>query len=222
MFNDIHIFYIKQTEKLPTEIFQNFLVQLPAIFQQEILKYKFWESAESSLLGKLILQYGFRKLNLEYSLGAIKFDKKERPFINDKIDFNISHSGNYIICAIVKNAKVGIDIEKHRTLKSNIANRYFDKKECSEIDSSENPAKIFFELWSLKESAIKCDGRGVEVLSKTHKQYSAENTNTILCDETLFHYQSIKIEDIYSCYICSNKKFTVEIQELNFTDLINA
>jgi phosphopantetheinyl transferase len=50
----------------------------------------------------------------------------------------------------------------------NVADRYFDKMECMNIDLSENPQKAFFDFWSLKESAIKCDGRGVEILSDTH------------------------------------------------------
>jgi phosphopantetheinyl transferase len=50
----------------------------------------------------------------------------------------------------------------------NVADRYFDKTECMKIDLSENPQKAFFDFWSLKESAIKCDGRGVEILSDTH------------------------------------------------------
>jgi len=237
--NIIHIFYIKQTEKLPTEIFQQFLLQVPDVFRQEILKYTFWQGAESSLLGKIILKFGFQQLNLPFSLNDIKVDAKDRPFLNNEFDlnlaavshkvdtatnfdFNISHSGNYIICAIAKNAKVGIDIEKHRELKSDIANRYFDKNECNEIDVSENPSKTFFDLWSLKESAIKCDGRGVEILSKTHKQYQPESINTIICDDTLFHYQSVKIEDAYSCCVCSDEKLKIETQELNLIDLINA
>jgi len=236
--NIIHIFYIKQTEKLPSEIFQQLLLQVPGIFREEILRYKFWQGAESSLLGKIILKFGLQQLNLPFSLNDIKVDAKDRPFLNDKFDlslaavshkvdtatyfdFNISHSGNYIICAIAKNAKVGIDIEKHRELKSNIANRYFDKNECYEIDVSENSSKTFFDLWSLKESAIKCDGRGVEVLSKTHKQYQPKTINTIICDDTLLHYQPIEIEDVYSCCVCSNEKFVIELQQLNLTDMIN-
>lgn len=239
MNNTIHIFYIKQTERLPTEIFDVFLKQMPIIFQEEILKYKFWQSAETSLLGKIILKFGFQQLNLPFTLDDIKVDAKDRPFLNNEFDlslaavshkvdtathfdFNISHSGNYIICAIVKNAKVGIDIEKHRELKSNIANRYFDKDECNEINASKNPSKTFFDLWSLKESAIKCDGRGVEVLSKTYKQYEPLHTNTIICDNNLYHYKILVIEDSYSCHVCSNKKFMVELQEINLWDLTNA
>ena len=221
MKNNIHIFYIKEETQFTNDVFQQLLLQLPISFQEEILKYKFWQSAQQSLLGKIILQYGFLKLNLKYTLNDIQISPKERPFLNDKIDFNISHSGDYIICVIAENSKVGIDIEKHRTLKTKIADRYFDKNECHEIDVAEDASKTFFDLWTLKESAIKCDGRGVEVLSKTHKQYQSDNKNTVICDDELFHYKKIEIAEKYSCCVCSDKSFEILIQELKLKDFLN-
>ena len=221
MKNTIHIFYYRHEENLKEEIFQQFLSALPVSFQDEIRKYKFRNSAESSLLGKIILKYGFQKLKLNYYLQDLKSDAKERPFIQDDLDFNISHSGNYIICAISQNSRVGIDIEKHRILKTNIADRYFDSNECREIEIAIDSSKAFFDLWSLKESAIKCDGRGVEVLSKTHKQYESENRNTVFCDRVTFHYKQLEIEPFYSCCVCSNVQFDVELQQLNLDDVLN-
>ena len=47
MNNTIHTYYFKQEEKLQEEIFQQFLLELPVSFQDEIRKYKFRQSAES-------------------------------------------------------------------------------------------------------------------------------------------------------------------------------
>ena len=146
--NTIHIFHIKHREKIPEEIFRKYLLLLPEDFQKDINAYKHWENALSSLLGKMLLLYGFKKLNLPYVLQDLKIGAKDRPYINTEMDFNISHSGAYVICAIVQNARVGIDIEKHRTLKMNIAERYFDEHECREIDCSEQPEQAFFKFWS--------------------------------------------------------------------------
>lgn len=217
----IHTYYFKQEEKLKEEIFQQFLLELPVSFQDEIRKYKFRQAAESSLIGKMILRYGFKKLSLNYHLSDLKADDKERPFIKDDLDFNISHSGNYIVCAISQNASVGIDIEKHRILKTNIAERYFNVDECREIEMAKDSSKAFFDLWSLKESAIKCDGRGVEVLSKTHKQFSSENINTVECDGVTFYYNHLEIDPFYSCCACSNLKFDIEFRQLNLEDVLN-
>ena len=75
------------------------------------------------------------------------------------IDFNISHSGDYVILAVVKNARVGIDLE----LQSNesgiteLSQLTFSQSECQLVgDSREN----FFRLWSKKEALLKALGVG--------------------------------------------------------------
>ena len=222
--NTIHIFYYNQTEKLSDEIFQQFLLQLPDSFQQDINAYKHWQSAQASLLGKILLQKAFQQLALNYTLHDIKIGAKDRPFINEEIDFNISHSGDYVIAAISDFSKVGIDIEKHRILKMNVADRYFDKMECMNIDLSENPQKAFFDFWSLKESAIKCDGRGVEILSDTHVLLSdnipLSNNGTVLCATEEFIYSIIEIEAAYSCCVCCNADFEYKIHSIQFSQLL--
>lgn len=220
----IHIFHIKHAEKVPEDILRKYLLQLPEVFQKDINAYKHWESAQASLLGKMLLLYGFKKLNLPYVLKDLKIGVKDRPFINADFDFNISHSGAYVICAIAENARVGIDIEKHRTLKMNIAERYFDEQECLEIDSSKQPEQAFFDFWSIKEAAIKCDGRGVEVLSKTHvlsasNKHSA-NVNKVLCDGNTICYQKLEIDAGYSAAVCSSTAFGMSLYELQLTDLV--
>ena len=222
--NTIHIFHIKHREKIPEEIFRKYLLLLPEDFQKDINAYKHWENALSSLLGKMLLLYGFKKLNLPYVLQDLKIGAKDRPYINTEMDFNISHSGAYVICAIVQNARVGIDIEKHRTLKMNIAERYFDEHECREIDCSEQPEQAFFKFWSVKEAAIKCDGRGVEVLSKTHvlSAYNKDfaNENKVICDRNIFCYQKMETEEGYSAAVCSTADFDINLHELKLTDLV--
>ncbi len=222
--NTIHIFYYNQAEKLSDEIFQQFLLQLSDSFQQDINAYKHWQSAQASLLGKVLLKKAFQQLALNYTLHDIKIGAKDRPFINEEIDFNISHSGDYVIVAISDFSKVGIDIEKHRILKMNVADRYFDKMECMNIDLSENPQKTFFDFWSLKESAIKCDGRGVEILSDTHvvlsDKISLSKTGKVLCDTTEFVYAFIDIEAIYSCCVCSSKDFEYKINLIQLPQLL--
>lgn len=221
----IHIFYIKHTEKLPADIFQRLLLQLPALFQHEIKSYKHWEGAQASLLGKIILSYGFEKLNLNYSLHNIQIGEKDRPFINDEVDFNISHSGEYIICAIAQHAKVGVDIEKHRTLNISLFRKYFDNNEWGVIQTSSIPQKTFFDLWSIKESAIKCDGRGVEVLGKTHVFLSLANSlsdsKELNCDGDRFYFQQLDIDLNYACSVCSNKEFKKKLTMLSLPDLLD-
>ena len=211
----IYIFYTKQTAILEENIFQKFLLQLPPFLQQEIKAYKHRESAQASLFGKILLLYAFKKMNADYLLNHIQLGVKDRPFINDNLDFNISHSGDYIITAIAENSKVGIDIEKHRNLNISLFKKYFNDSEWNDIQTAQNKLKIFFDYWTIKESAIKCDGRGVEVLSKTHTLKQKVN-----CDGVLFDYKQLYIEDGYSCAVCSTNNFTVKCTPVLLNDFL--
>ncbi|MFN8295752.1 MAG: 4'-phosphopantetheinyl transferase superfamily protein [Chitinophagales bacterium] len=211
----IHIFYTKQTAILDENIFQQFLLQLPPFLQKEIKAYKHRESAQASLFGKMLLLYGFKIMNTDYLLSNIQLGNKDRPFIDDNLDFNVSHSGEYIIIAITRNSKVGIDIEKHRNLNIGLFKKYFDDGEWNAIQTSQNKLKTFFDFWTIKESAIKCDGRGVEVLSKT--QILKQKVN---CDGVSFDYIQLYIEDGYSCAVCSTNNFIVKSTPVFLDDFL--
>lgn len=220
----VHIFYIHQPQKLKEEVFQQLLRQLPPGFQETILSYKHRESAQASLLGRILLQYGLNQLELGVTLDAVQFTSKERPFLNEKIDFNISHSGEYVIVAIAENLRVGIDVEKHRILDVALFHRYFDVDEWSFMESAADPVQTFFDLWAIKESAIKCDGRGVEVLSDTHVQLNKQEhpaiTMQVKCAGYLFPYRKILLDEKYSCSICSSHPFTINLTEIGIGKLL--
>lgn len=213
--NLCYFFYIDQSEKITDDIYNDFLLQLPEHFQKEINEYKHWQSAQNSLLGKIILQYVFKKLQLSFTLHDIRIGKKDRPFLVKKIDFNISHSGSIIIVGLIVNAKIGVDIEKHRTINLPLFKKYFDEEEWNYIDNHSNKLNVFFDYWVIKESAIKHDGRGVEILSKTKIQ-----PPKIYCDGNELFYQQLNIHDNYSCAVCSETDFQIIKEEVSLNDLL--
>ena len=216
--NPVNIYYIKYREKLEENTFKEFLVLLPAFLQAEIKAYKHWESAQASLLGKMLLLYGMKKMQLDFSLDDIIVGYKDRPYIHKDFDFNISHSGEFVMVAISKGAKVGIDIEKHRKLEVALFRKYFNDHEWNRIEQAADPLRAFFELWAIKESAIKCDGRGVEVLSQTHI-HSNVTKRIVICDAKEFYFQLIQLAAHYACSVCSDKEIEVRLEELTIPDL---
>ncbi len=206
-------------------MFQQLLKRLPAAMQQDITAYKHRVSADASLLGKTVLQYGFNRIGLDVKLDEIKFTAKDRPFLEGNIDFNISHSGDYIIVAIVQEAGVGVDIEKHRKLDVNLFRRYFDDREWFIIQSAADSMQAFFDFWAIKESAIKCDGRGVEVLMDTHvlihKTEPPAVAEKVNCAGQLFSYEKIQIDEKYSCSICCDCPFEFHYAEVSIPALVS-
>jgi 4'-phosphopantetheinyl transferase len=110
----VYILYTKFTEHFTQSVFNSYLHLLPIDIQKKNLRFLRWQDKHSHLLGKLLLNEGFKNYGYENLLAELKYSHYGRPYLNEFIDFNISHSGNYVICAITNDSQLqlGIDIEK--------------------------------------------------------------------------------------------------------------
>lgn len=83
----------------------------------------------------------------------------------ERLQFNVSHSGDWVVLAVTSAAAVGVDIERHRPLDDalRLAERFFSLSERStlaQIASAEQLA-AFFRCWTRKEAYIKAVGTGI-------------------------------------------------------------
>ena len=62
----------------------------------------------------------------------------------------------------VSDKEIGIDIEKLRTGKRKLANRFFSKDECAALDTAWSDS-AFTRTWTRKESYIKATGMGMRM-----------------------------------------------------------
>lgn len=75
---------------------------------------------------------------------------------NDRLHFNLSHSGDMVLIAIATQP-VGVDIEFARPLDyAGLASHCFAAEEARRVIDSHS----FFEHWTAKEAVIKASGRG--------------------------------------------------------------
>jgi 4'-phosphopantetheinyl transferase len=93
-----------------------------------------------------------------------------KPFLKEppvRIQFNLSHSGSRAALVVTRNMRCGIDIEKIRPEISDqaIAARFFCSRENEWLQSVPSDKRIegFFRLWSVKESILKADGKGMSI-----------------------------------------------------------
>src|SRR6188768_1435881 len=108
----VHVFYYRISSRLPAPTFNAYLQTMPLGIQKKITAYRHWADAERSLAGYLLLQKGFEKMDLgPIDLAALKHGELSKPYLEGNVNFNISHSGNYTICAISEMGEIGIDIE---------------------------------------------------------------------------------------------------------------
>lgn len=210
----IDIFYINDAHKINASEIQSVLHRMPSSILNEIMNYKFIQQQQHSLFGKLLLQYAIKYHNLDVTLNDIFYTNKERPALFINFDFNIAHSGNCVVLACSQNNRIGIDIEQHRPIDNHLFKKYFTTLEWNDIIEHNR----FFDYWCIKEAAIKCDGRGVELLSKT----KIINTTTLSCDELVLSYQLLDIEKNYSSCICSKQPITnIKIHHVDTLHVLN-
>lgn len=114
------------------------------------------------VLGKMLLNKILKEnfSIMENQLDFVYFNGK--PFLRDyeNIKFNISHDGEWIFCACGNN-NIGIDIQDIRKGRLDIAKRFFDSNEYDYIKKSIRSDERFSEIWTLKESFVKCTGEGL-------------------------------------------------------------
>ena len=160
----VYVFYTRSEKLLPDDTFNYYLKLLPPVFQTKILKYRYREDAQRSLLGKALLINGLDELGFrQYFLKDIRFSEFEKPYFDDSIDFNISHSGEFILCAICLHSKIGIDVEEIKPVSFSDFTMFFSNKEWNEIENAANSTTEFYRHWTQKEAFLKAIGMGLNV-----------------------------------------------------------
>ncbi len=127
--------------------------------KEKIIRQKKELARKQSLGAGLLLKNIFEKQQLK--MEEIYYEENGKPKI-DGIFFNISHSGDFVICA-VSEKPVGCDIEKIGQIRKGFAERYFSQKETAHLDRFEDKKRWdeFYRLWTIKESYVKMKGEGL-------------------------------------------------------------
>ena len=91
----------------------------------------------------------------------IKENENGKPHISGGPFFNVSHSGEYSVIAIQNEREVGIDIQLINEDKLDAIEYVLSEKEKHVIDSN-----TLFQVWTNKESLIKCTSNGLKDIKK--------------------------------------------------------
>lgn len=95
-----------------------------------------------------------------------RYGKKGKPYFRDlPYYFSLSHSGDYVFCAL-STEEIGADIQQHRRqLKGDnrrrLAERFFSEEEKRALEVSGEREELFYRLWTRKEAFGKLTGEGV-------------------------------------------------------------
>lgn len=101
----------------------------------------------------------------------IKENPWHKPYIEGKPRFNLSHSGDYVICAVGE-SEIGCDIQNHSDVAfkpdiGEIAKRVFHPAELKRFLAASAREETFYDFWTLKESYMKALGKGFHLEPNT-------------------------------------------------------
>lgn len=81
------------------------------------------------------------------------------------LEFNLSHSHGWVVCAVSRGMTVGVDVEHCDAQRDfmRLAQRYFLAAEVAALESREGELQrdLFYELWTLKEAWSKSRGGNI-------------------------------------------------------------
>ena len=190
---------IRQIEKIAP--IERWMDQLPENMTLDIGGYKKVADQFRVLGGKLLLKYALSTEETNHTLSEIVVSPKGKlHFPESSFVFNISHSGDHVVLLTAKDHDCGIDIEKHREVNIDMFRRLFTEGEWEVITGSEDPLALFFKCWAIKESVIKADGRGVEVISKTEIISNTE----VICDGRKWNFLFLDLVPDYALSIATD------------------
>lgn len=216
------------------ELYEKFYKKASAERRQRADQYRCWEDARRCIFAEGLLRFSLQEAygycpNMEICHG-----EHGKPFIKgmEGFQYNLSHSGKWVVIGYVVpgldgGTGVGIDVEKIRQSGNweKMAARFFAKDELEYVSlASDEKEKVerFTEIWTRKESYVKCLGCG---LSKNLDAFSVDDATGYVQDPLGNVIKGIVVrsyplgEDYYLS-VCSNDE-QVEIKNINVQELID-
>lgn len=118
------------------------------------------EIIKEKLGAELMIAAAMRSMGLEYLPPKYERTNNGMPWCREAF-FSVSHTKG-IVCSVIGNKPVGVDVEFKRTINEGIARRLLSKDEQSEYAVSESRNDFLLRHWTAKESCLKLSGRGIE------------------------------------------------------------
>lgn len=204
-----YLYAVHNTGSTYSDMIYSFIPILSDQRKMIIKKYIHEADIKRSILAETLLKYILWK-HLKIFESEIKFKYNEygKPSLiaPEGVHFNISHSGDWVFCG-VSDAPIGIDIEEIITDCLSIAKIFFANEEYDYICNQPlfNQYDTFCKIWTLKESYIKCIGKGLSIpLESFGFKFFGDKirmyNNGIL--DTMYSFNSMKIDEKYYVSLC--------------------
>ena len=196
--------YLFDVSSFNDDSFNKLLLSVKKYRRDKIEKLALKESKYLSLGVELLIRKACEDFGIDYLSEEIVIGEYGKPsFKNSKFFFNTSHSGKYAFC-VISDVEVGCDIEEIKEYKPRVAERFFTDKENNYFSLTNDKDGLFYRLWTLKESYIKCIGKGFG-MSLNDFELDNNDNDIIIKDKDDYSFLE-QTYDGYQISICLNTK----------------
>lgn len=196
--------YILNTDPLDDDkLFKEKLATVDEKRREKILRLPKGTSQKLSLGAGLLIKNYVGKIESVGKFGKPKGLERE---------FNISHSGKYVVLTTA-HVPVGVDIQILKPGVKKLASRYFTLEECIQIDRSYSPDKTFTQIWAVKEAFLKCLGTGIgKNLKKVSVNLGGKNINVNQkINEDIYFFKEYPVSGYCLAVCCEDNNFEEEL-----------
>ena len=168
---NVYVYLFDDYENLDKNFINDNINKLPEFRREKCVRYRLDIDKKNCIITYLLLKHGLNEIygissDLEFVL-----NENGKPFLKDHpfVYFNFSHCKYGAVCVIAE-AEVGVDIEGIERYKENIAQRVCSDNELKQLEIANDPVKLFFRIWTEKESYAKAKGLGISSVLKKDLQ----------------------------------------------------
>jgi 4'-phosphopantetheinyl transferase len=196
----IRFLYTRYAGQLPKESTERYLGMISDPCKQKMNKYRRWEDQHNCLFGRILILKALNMFGYDFEfLPELKYDKFQRPYIADGIDFNIAHSKNMVVCAMSDEGSIGVDVEFIQEINVDEFSAALNNTELHGVRCAASPVKEFYKIWTRKEAAVKADGRG---LSLPLRQINAGSGERVEMDDgSMWVLYQLNISNEYCTHV---------------------
>jgi 4'-phosphopantetheinyl transferase len=214
----IHLLYTYINTEQHSAILKTFLGRFPLSYQQKIKRYRRWQDAQASLLGRLLLSQGLADYyGYQLDFNRLAYGEFGKPYLPDvPLYFNISHSHGLVVCAIQPEVVVGVDIEYIKPVPITDFRSQMTANEWALVSQAADPIAAFYDYWTSKEAILKVEGSGIQLGLKTFEVASDRRTARVKANT--WFLQKCEPDPDYCCYVAAASPIVQYpvLQHLNF------
>lgn len=208
------VLYTDEEQCMYESLLKVYHTVLPQNIKDRAFRFRRWQDRQAFILGRLLIWQGLQHYKYDDDcLSRLQANQYGKPYIDGPIYFNLSHSGRYVVC-VFSTAETGIDIEEMVPTDIHDFNSFFSEQEKKQIHSAPQPLKAFLRLWTIKESVIKAEGKG---LSIPLQQLDTSRQGSVQLEGENWHIKEISLFKGYCCAIASKSTLSsIDLKKVSF------